>query len=268
MSTLRPSAAWRARLAAQGDQPPARPRLPLRWQGIEIGSVEPQLFDLAGLREGGFVSLATGPGGAALAVEGELSRSLAAIALALRDRGLADAWRDEPLGVRDASGRLLGEVERAAVRPLGIATESVYLAALDEHGRHWVQERALDKPNDPGLWDTLVGGMVPARDAIPEALARETWEEAGLRLEQLGELRPGGCILTRRPSAVPRGYVVERLHWFRCIVPEGVVPENQDGEVASFARLDAEEVTRRLERDAFTVDAALILLQAFGGPPG
>jgi len=26
----------------------------------------------------------------------------------------------------------------------------------------WVQQRALDKANDPGLWDTLMGGMVSA----------------------------------------------------------------------------------------------------------
>ena len=39
----------------------------------------------------------------------------------------------------------------------------------------------------------------------------------------------------RRPSAnVEHGYMVERLAWYRCTVPEGVVPSNVDGEVAQF----------------------------------
>ncbi|HEY0825883.1 MAG TPA: NUDIX hydrolase, partial [Ramlibacter sp.] len=94
-----------------------------------------------------------------------------------------------------------------------------------------------------------------------------TWEEAGLRLAQLQGLRHGGRILTRRPfREVPHGYVVEVLDWYACTLPQGVLPANQDGEVAAFRRMDEEDLARRLERDEFTVDAALILLAAYGGP--
>ena len=72
-------------------------------------------------------------------------------------------------------------MERAVVRPLGITTFAVHLLASPD-GRHWVQQRSLTKPNDPGLWDTLMGGMIPASDSMAQALERETWEEAGLRL--------------------------------------------------------------------------------------
>jgi 8-oxo-dGTP pyrophosphatase MutT (NUDIX family) len=178
---------------------------------------------------------------------------------------LAHAWRDEQLAVRSESGAVLGTVERAAVRPLGIATHAVHLVGLDPTGAHWVQQRAFDKPTDPGLWDTLVGGMVAANDSLEQALERETWEEAGLRRTQLQDLRYGGHVVTRRPfSALAHGYVVERLDWYACTLPPNVLPCNQDGEVAAFRCMRADEVAQQLEQDAFTVDAALVLLAAFG----
>jgi hypothetical protein len=62
-------------------------------------------------------------------------------------------WRDEQLRGRHP-GQRLGTVERGAVRVLGLATQAVHLVGVAPDGRHWVQQRALDKPNDPGLWDT------------------------------------------------------------------------------------------------------------------
>ena len=146
---------------------------------------------------------------------------------------------------------------------LGIVTEAVHLVAIDEEGRHWVQQRAFDKPTDPGLWDTLVGGVIPASDTLEHALERETWEEAGLRLAQVRELRHGGRVLTQRPAGFAHGYVDEWLDWFTCTLPAGVTPSNQDGEVAEFCCMDAAEVTQRLERDEFTIDAAQVLLAAY-----
>jgi hypothetical protein len=80
----------------------------------------------------------------------------------------------------------------------------------------------------------------------------------------LQDLAYGGHLVTRRPSPEqPHGYVVERLDWYRCVVPDGVAPSNQDGEVAQFALLAPGEVARRMQCDEFTVDAAL-MLQAAG----
>jgi 8-oxo-dGTP pyrophosphatase MutT (NUDIX family) len=122
---------------------------------------------------------------------------------------------------------------------------------------------ALTKPNDPGLWDTLVGGMVPACDSTQQALERESWEEAGLKLEQLEDLRRGGRIDIRRPSGDgPHGYVVEQVEWYRCVLPANAVPANQDGEVAQFRLMHSHELCEGLLREHFTVEAALILLRA------
>jgi 8-oxo-dGTP pyrophosphatase MutT (NUDIX family) len=251
-------AGWLARLRAAADMPPLAPREPL-WAGDAlIGSVEPDFFPRLKLS----ASLVREHAGG-WQVQGDVTSTLGVVANAMRDAGLAHVWRDEQLAVTDDRGLTLGTVERAAVRPLGITTFAVHLAGVAPDGRHWVQQRAWDKANDPGLWDTLMGGLVPASDSLEEALARETWEEAGLHIAQLRELRYGGRITTRRPSREVRaGYLVEHIDWYRCVVPEGVVPSNQDGEVQQFALMDESELARKLLGDEFTLEAAWVLSQS------
>ena len=252
-------AAWLAALHSAAERPPLRTRVPL-WAGdARIGSVEPQV--LRGLALPARLAGETRRGDdIGWQVHGELTAGLHAIALAMRGAGIAHAWRDEQLAVTDDNGRVLGTVERAVVRPLGITTFAVHLAGLAPDGRHWVQQRSLTKPNDPGLWDTLMGGMIPACDSIEQALERETWEEAGLRMEQIEQLRHGGRITMRRPTdSGVGGYVVEHIDWYRCVVPQGTVPVNQDGEVAQFELIEPGALAGRLERDEFTIEAGLIL---------
>ena len=95
---------------------------------------------------------------------------------------------------------------------------------------------------------------------------RETWEEAGLRLADLVELRRGGQVELRKPCFDDAsGYVVELADWYHCRVPDGVQPVNQDGEVARFDLLDRQELVARLHRDEFTTEAALVLVSALCG---
>lgn len=256
------AAGWLAALHAGADQPPRRERVPL-WAGdARIGSVEPDFLRPVPLPRG--LTGQTVRGGApGWEVGGEdLTASLHELAVALRAAGLAHVWRDEQLAVTDEQGRRLGTVERAVVRPLGITTFAVHLVGMSPDGRHWVQQRSMTKANDPGQWDTLMGGMIPACDTLAQALERETWEEAGLRLEQLAGLCRGGRISVRRPSGEQgAGYVVEHIDWYRCVVPQGVVPVNQDGEVSQFKLMDAHELLSRLQRDEFTIEAALTLAE-------
>lgn len=193
-------------------------------------------------------------------LDGEATTGLAWLAEALRDAGLAHAWRNEQLAVPNVAGEYVATVERAVVRGLGITTQAVHLVGVSPDGRHWVQQRAFNKPNDPGLWDTLMGGMVSAADSVQTALVRETWEEAGLRLEALQDVRQGGVVSTRRPceDGGGAGYVVERIDWFVATLPEGLVPQNQDGEVERFELIDEAELWRRMLNGEFTTEAALI----------
>lgn len=264
------SPAWLTRLRADANQPPLRPRAPL-WMGTaQVGSVEPEFIRQIELQRIPYlhrVLLKVEQNGVVgWQLQGDPTHSLAHLAQILCDAGLAAAWRDEQLAVADATGQVVGTVERAVVRALGITTHAVHLVGAAPDGRVWVQQRALTKPNDPGLWDTLVGGMVSAADSLDNALERETWEEAGLRLPTLQALRPGGQLTTRRPSTDSggAGYVVEHIHWYACTVPEFVEPVNQDGEVQGFALLAPALLAQQLEEGVFTDDARLILAAYLG----
>lgn len=251
---------WLDALRLRAAQPPLRPREPLRLGQAEIGSIEPamgQRMAAAGL------PLRAEAG--AWQIGSHDDEALAELAHWLRDNGLASRWRDELLPVIDAAGRRHGAIERAAVRPLGITTHAVHLVGRHPDGRFWVQQRAFDKATDPGLWDTLVGGLMSADEDVPKTLERETWEEAGLHLGELDLLRPLGHLQIRRP--VGEGYMVEKATLFQAILPLRAQPANQDGEVAGFACLAADELRAHLAEGRFTLEAALIHAHALETDP-
>ena len=268
MATL--NADWLRRLHASANAPPLRPRVPL-WAGESaIGSVEPEFLSKKTLEP-----LFTGrpellkkehPAALGWRLLGDVSTSLDQLAKALHSANLGGVWRGEQLAVRDPFGHVKGTVERAAVRPLGIATQAVHLAARTASGHHWVQQRALNKSNDPGLWDTLMGGMVSSAETAASALVRETWEEAGLRPAQLQNVERRGVLSIRKPCADGdgAGYVVEDIDWYRCTLAEGVTPVNQDGEVAQFRLMSPSDVADAMQSGEFTMEAALILAALIG----
>jgi len=261
---------WLRALRASAHQAPLRPRVPL-WAGASvIGSVEPGFLHQIAIWptiDGRNVLLKQEqPEPLGWRLMGDVTTSLNRVATALHEAGLAGAWRNEQLAVSDQDGRRQGTVERAAVRPLGISTRAVHLVGQASDGRFWVQQRAFDKGTDPGLWDTLMGGMVAAADTLETALARETWEEAGLHLTDLQSVRDAGRVRIHRPCGDGKGagYVSEQIDWYRCIVPDGLVPHNQDGEVAQFGLMSSCQLLEALQRGQFTLEAALILCAALG----
>ncbi len=255
----KPEPGWSMQLRARAEQLPRRPRDALFVDGCEspVGSIEPALADA--LRAAG-LPLSAHAGGER--IDGAPDVSLARIAHWLSAEGLCGKWRDELLAVTDESLKRRAVIERAAVRPLGIATFAVHLIGFTPLGRVWVQQRALDKATDPGQWDTLVGGLVAADEDAALALERETWEEAGLRVPELRALAKADRITIRRP--VPEGYMVEHIDVFEGVLPEGVNPVNQDGEVARFECVGRDELITRLAADAFTLEAALMLARSLG----
>lgn len=267
-----PDPAWLAGLRAAASQPPLRARVPL-WAGAAvIGSVEPDFLREIALKPVGSLDNALQEteqnGILGWRLTGAVTAGLAALARALREVGLAHVWRNEQLAVTGEAGERLGTVERAVVRALGIKTHAVHLVGHTAQGRVWVQQRALDKPNDPGRWDTLMGGMVSAEDTLAAALARETWEEAGIAPGVLQDIAWGGRVDIRRPSGggEESGYTVEQIDWFHCTVPGSVVPVNRDGEVAQFALLDRRALVARMQQGEFTLEAALVLAAWLASP--
>lgn len=244
--------AWLAAAQARADLPPLHERAPLDIGGAVCGSIEPALAER--LAEAG-LPLCRSAGG--WRIEAPVSASLASIAEWLHRNGFAGRWRDELLAVVDNAGRVLADVERAVVRALGIATVAVHLVGATSDGRVWVQQRALDKATDPGLWDTLMGGQVAAGETVETSLRRETMEEAGLDIGTLRDLRQTASLTVRRPVA--EGYMVETIAVFDGVVGNGVEPRNLDGEVETFACLDRAELRERLAAGRFTLEATLIL---------
>jgi 8-oxo-dGTP pyrophosphatase MutT (NUDIX family) len=201
--------------------------------------------------------------------------ALAAIHRKLRDAGLLPGWRNETFELFDpATLTPLARIERAAARFWGSLTLGAhangYVAGAD--GRPtalWIARRADDKATDPGRFDNLVGGGVPAGQTAYEALLREGFEEAGLDRALTATARPGPVLRLHRD--VREGRQQEWLYGFDLELPAGLVPANQDGEVAGFTLLPLADALKLASGPAMTVDAALVtidFLHRHGGLAG
>lgn len=189
-----------------------------------------------------------------------LTDVLAELAVGLKGTGCLRGWRDELLDVI-GEGERLAVIERAAVRPLGLLTRAVHLNAWSSDGKIWVARRALDKSSDPGMWDTIVGGLTAAGESVDESLVRESDEEAGLQPEHLAQRTPLRTIL-RMHRQLPEGYQVEDVLVSDCVLDDSVVPVNKDGEVIEFRLLDCDDLWSMMKQGEFTYEAELTLLDS------
>jgi 8-oxo-dGTP pyrophosphatase MutT (NUDIX family) len=194
----------------------------------------------------------------------ERSALLAEVHAALRAGGQLRGWRDETFPLIDpATGAVLAHIERAAARfwgalTLGAHATGYVAGAGGRPAQVWIAQRALDKSTDPGLFDNLIGGGVPAGQTPAEALVREAFEEAGLLPDELRAVRPAGVLRLQRDVA--EGFQHEWLHCFDLELPAGREPRNQDGEVAGFTLMPVAEALHLASGSAMTVDAALVTI--------
>ena len=195
----------------------------------------------------------------------ERDAALAAINAGLRQQGLVRGWRDETFAVfaLEAPDQVLAHTERAAARFWGTLTLGAHATgwvadASGRPGHLWIARRALTKPTDPGKLDNLVGGGVPVGQTPWQALLREGWEEAGLTPAQMAHARPGRVLRLQRD--IHEGLQVEDLHSHDLQLPQGLVPHNQDGEVAAFECLPLAAALALAAGRTMTVDAALVTL--------
>ena len=189
----------------------------------------------------------------------QIDQQINALAQCLLNEGCLPKWRNELLDVW-ADDQSIAAIERGAVRALGLVTRAVHLNAWSESGDLWVARRALDKATDPGLWDTLVGGLVGLGEGDDLALVRETAEEAGLDEQALAHRTPLR-VITRMQRRLPEGFQSEDVITCECVLPLDVVPENQDGEVMTIVALPPNEVAQMLLDNAFTVEAGIVIAQ-------
>jgi len=249
-----------ARLVRRAQQLPPAGARPVTIAGRVGGWIGPVALDAVADLPGVHVEPEAVHFTAAPSVRLNLDAVLRGVALALRDAGCIRAWRGELLDVM-AEGRPLGRIERGAVRPLGLLTQAVHLNGWAPDGRLWVARRALDKSTDPGLWDTLAGGLVAAGEDPASALLRESFEEAGLPAVALAAHGPLRTVL-RMHRRLDDGYQVENVLNSDCVLDEGVVPHNLDGEVLEFRCVAMPELWDMITHGAFTLEAELAILDS------
>jgi ADP-ribose pyrophosphatase YjhB (NUDIX family) len=188
-----------------------------------------------------------------------LNALLAKVALRLKEAGCCVAWRNELLDVW-ADEVSIAAIERGVVRPLGLTTRAVHLHARNAAGCLWVARRALNKPTDPGLWDTLVGGLVGYGEPDDLALVRETEEEAGLFANQIKHRTPIRQITVMKRQ-LPEGYQIERVLSSECVLADDCMPTNQDGEVMHIQCIEPSEIVDMLHAKAFTTEATIVIAE-------
>jgi len=239
-------------------RPPQRGSKPLYIGGLACGWVHPA----AALALAGLESIQVKAESIEVLEPNELaslSTLLAGVALRLKEAGCCVAWRNELLDVW-AGEASIAAIERGVVRPLGLTTRAVHLQARNAAGALWVARRALNKATDPGMWDTLVGGLVGYGEPDDLALVRETEEEAGLSPEQIKYRTPIRQI-TVMQRQLPEGYQIERVLTSECVLADDSVPVNQDGEVMHIQCIEPTEVVDMLLAKAFTTEATIVIAE-------
>lgn len=186
----------------------------------------------------------------------ERSMLIEAAARALRDQGQIRGWRDERYACLDAHGHELFRLERAAFRYLGLRSRAAHINGFRRDGRLWIGRRAASKAVDPGRLDNLAAGGLPAGERPESCAIRELWEEAGIHASIARAISASGTVTAHRVEA--DGLHHEDLHVFNLLVPDDVVPVNQDGEVSGFLCLSASEAVDRMAAGEFTEDAAAV----------
>ncbi len=238
------------------------PRLPFLIDSQVVGSVA--VAHLEALRRWPRWLGIDADGVALSAAAPERDAALAEINHALHAEGLIRAWRDEPFVLPDpATGTALATMERAAARFWGTLTYGAhangFVTAADGRPSHlWIAQRSPHKATDPGLFDNLIGGGVPAGQTPRQALVREGFEEAGLAPAQVAPAWPGAVLELWRD--IPEGLQHEWLYSFDLELPAGVVPRNQDGEVAGFTLMPLDEAAALAAGREMTVDAAVVTI--------
>jgi ADP-ribose pyrophosphatase YjhB (NUDIX family) len=202
--------------------------------------------------------------------EAQRSDQLQAALLRARDQGLLSGWRNERFSfwhtdcvTPEPQTPAFLSVERSGFCWLGMLSHAVHVNGFLPNGRLWCARRALSKATDPGLLDNVTAGGLPSGETVQSCLLRELAEEAGLFSLEGHQLQTAGSVRTSRLE--PQGWHDEYVHVFNLTLGHDFVPANQDGEVAEFMCLSAQQVLARMLAGECTVDAVQTLLQGLRG---
>jgi 8-oxo-dGTP pyrophosphatase MutT (NUDIX family) len=188
--------------------------------------------------------------------------ALPGLARTLSERGML-RWRGEAFDVRAApDGPALAIIDRGALPVFGIAAVGVHVNGLvrgPDGPLVWVAVRARDKLLDPGKFDHIVAGGVPAGMTPFQTLLKEAAEEAGLPPELAARAVPVARIgyAMERPEGLRR----DLLHCYDLELPADFQPHPADGEVERFELWPVARALAELRAgDAFKFNVAVVLI--------
>lgn len=253
-----------AGVAARSPFDPAA-HLRLLVEGVQVGWLPRRHADI--LEAIGGVLGPVGPEAAVtllpdLAAPDARSVALATLARRLADAGQVRGWRNELFAVTPAlDAAPFAVIERAAARFLGLLTFASHMNGIVAGQRAmWISRRSPSKAVDPGMWDNLVAGGMPAGSDPLETLVRECDEESGIPPALASQAEAHGVIDVLRE--IPEGVQWERVYVYDLLLPPDFVPHNRDGEVAEHRHIDPEALLAIMAARAMTVDATLVTLDA------
>ncbi|KAF9869215.1 thiamine pyrophosphokinase-related protein [Colletotrichum karsti] len=183
-------------------------------------------------------------------------------------------WRDELWPVYGRNRELLINMERAASGLFGVMRYGVHMTAFvrcpsASHGvKIWVPRRSPTKSTFPGMLDnTVAGGLMTGEDPF-ECVIREADEEASLPdpLVRSRARHVGGVtyIYITKAEAGEVGLIYPEVQWIYDLeLPEDVVPQPKDGEVAEFDLCTVEQVQQSLARGEWKPNCALVMIDFF-----
>jgi len=154
------------------------------------------------------------------------------------------------------------DLDRGAVPFFGARSYGVHLNGWQRDGsalKMWIGRRAADKQVAPDKLDNLVAGGIGRDHGVAETLLKEGEEEAAMPSALTARAISAGAISYR--MGMPDGLRDDVLFIYDIETPKEFMPRNTDGEIVSFALMDAAEVlTRVRDTDDFKFNVNLVII--------
>lgn len=158
----------------------------------------------------------------------------------------------ELIDVLDEDGKLTGEVKtREEVHKKGLWHRAIIVAIVNKNNQLLVQQRALNKEKNPGMWDISVAGHISSGQDSLAAAAREINEEVSVDLGSKVDVKEFRYMTSFRSQIIYNEEFIERQYYdFFILRREQMIPEDisfQKSEVNSIKFVSISELTKMRE---------------------
>lgn len=159
----------------------------------------------------------------------------------------------ELIDVLDEDGKLTGEVKtREEVHKKGLWHRAIIVAIVNKNNQLLVQQRALNKEKNPGMWDISVAGHISSGQDSLAAAAREINEEVSVDLGSKVDVKEFRYMTSFRSQIIYNEEFIERQYYdFFILRQNGLNANNikfQDSEVQAIKFVSINELNEMREQ--------------------